>query len=433
MRDAGSGSILLQRLVELLIIVGTASLIYYQKITEEGTLTWAALRYRSEFPFLAGALLGLVELGLRKQRRRVGQWTAAEKLVFFSLGFYLLSCTNATVLSFVKFHLLFDSRGFANFSKTALAIALLALTYAHAKDNRVFYQWLARALYAFPLLSVALGIVFLVDPSAYRYVLGAPSLFAGNDPRFQGLTSNPLQVSLGSLVAISFLWPATILSAHRGAWMWSGVGLACIEGLTLVVFWAMARSAVIVLVLLLVLVAPIMLRRLRAPFLHYVAAMVVIALLLFSAWRLLSSQDAAALAWRFNPAAGVDRLDIWKYFARVALANPLGVGFNYEQKFLFLNPYQPGINAQNNLLSAWMFGGLFAVIAVLAFLWGCCRAIAAEFTRSAGHEDYALYAGTVTAFLTLWTVSLISGLLFADFTHSILAAMVISGVPQAAR
>ena len=85
------------------------------------------------------------------------------------------------------------------------------------------------------------------------------------------------------------------------------------------------------------------------------------------------------------------------------------------------------------LIEALLALVIFSVIAVLAFLWGCCRAIAAEFTRSAGHEDYALYAGTVTAFLTLWTVSLISGLLFADFTHSILAAMVISGVPQAAR
>ena len=433
MRDVRSGSLVLQRLVEFLIIIGTASLIYYRKITDEGTLTWAALRYRSEFPFLAGALLGMIELALRRQRRRVGQWTAVEKLVFFSLGFYLLSCLNATVLSFVKFHLGFDSRGFANFSKTALAIALLSITYAHVKDNRAFYQWLARALYVFPLLSVALGIVFLADSSAYQYTLGGPPLFSGNDPRFQGLTSNPLQVSLSSLVAIAFLWPATILSAHRNAWIWAGVGLVCIEGLTLVVFWAMARSAVIVLVLLLVLVAPIMLRRLRAPFLHYVAALVVIALLLFSAWRLLSSQDAAALAWRFNPAAGVDRMDIWKYFARVALANPLGVGFNYEQKFLFLNPYQPGINAQNNLLSAWMFGGLFAVVAVLAFLWGCCRSIAAEFNRGAGHENFALYAGAVTAFLTLWTVSLTSGILFGDFTHSILAAMVLSGVPQVAR
>lgn len=427
----GPLGILLQRVVEGLIIIGTASLIYYRKITDAGALTWASLHYRSEFPFFAGALLGVVVLALRWRKLRAAQSSTVEKIVFFSLGIYLLSCMNATVLSSVKFHLGFDNRGVANFLKTALAIALLLVTYVHLKDNRAFYQRLAQALYVFPLLPAGLGIIFLASPFVYQHVLGGPSLFSDRDPfRFQGLTSNPLQVSLASLVAISFLWPATILTAHRRAWVWTGVGLACVEGLTLVVFWSMARSVLIVLTFLLVLVALTMLRRLRTPFLHYLVTMAVITVLLVSAWRMLSSQYAAELAVRFDPAVGVDRLAIWKYYAGVALANPLGVGFNYEQKFLFLNPYQPGINAQNNLLSAWMFGGIFSVLAVLAFLWGVLRATAAGFRRGRSHEDFALYAGTVTAFVSVWTVSLFLGTVFTDYGHSILAAMALSGVPQ---
>ena len=409
-------------------------MIYYKKITDAGALTWAALRYRSEFPFFAAAVLGVAALTVRWQKLRAAQSSTGEKIVFSSLGVYLLSCMNATVLSFVKFHLGFDHKGVANLAKTALAVTLLLVTYVHVKDNRAFYHRLARALYVFPLLPAGLGIMFLASPFVYQHVLGGPPLFSERDPfRFQGLTSNPLQVSLSSLVAIAFLWPTTMLSAHRRAWAWTGVGLACVEGLTLVVFWSMARSSLIVLTLLLTLAALTMLRRLRAPFPHYLVTTAVIALLLVSAWRMLSSQYAAELAVRFTPAAGVDRLAIWKYYAGVALANPLGVGFNYEQMFLFLNPYQPGINAQNNLLSAWMFGGIFAVLAVLAFLWGCLRATAAGVIRSRSHEDFALFVGTVTAFLSVWMMSLVLGIALTDYGHSILAAMVLSGVPQAER
>ena len=127
---------------------------------------------------------------------------------------------------------------------------------------------------------------------------------------------------------------------------------------------------------------------------------------------------------------GVDRIKIWQYFGRLALASPLGLGFNYEQRFEFPNPYQSDINAQNNFLAAWLYGGLVAVLAVLLFLWICLRVIVRQLRQTRGDLSSWMYIGAVGAFVALWFSSFAIGILLPDYTHAILAAMVLAGIPR---
>lgn len=449
-------STMLRRLVVVFILAGTASLGYFRKITDQGVFSLHSLTYRSDFVFLAAVVLAGALWGASLRQWRQIRLTKTERVLALSLGVYLASCIWATLFAAAAYKLWFNLQGFANLSKTLLGISLTLVTYVYLKDDAAFYKNLAWVLILPPLVPVTLGAVLLISSSTYHHAFGQLPLVSDGD-RFMGLTSNPFQVSFGLLVAISFLWPMTIWEAFRGRWVHTALGLICVGGLTFGALWAMARSGVIALLFVLIFGAAAMLRYLRVKPSHYATAAGVTLLLLGGVWSVLPQDVTLALVGRFEPlrpapalptaeahqapnpivqsapsvSSGYGRLAIWRYFTDVALRNPLGFGFNYEQRFYFVNPYQERVPPHNNILATWMYGGLPATLGLIVFWLAVFQTIAMKLQSGLPVGIFALYLGASGAFLVMWLLSFVIGNLIGEFTYSILLAMVLAGPPRA--
>ena len=486
-----SGKILLG-LAAVLIIVGTVSLVYSQKVTDRGVLSLHSLRYRSDFVFLAAAGSAVVGWGLTQPSWKRPRLARSEAIALISIGLYLVSCLSATLLARVAHGLWFDLVGFANLAKTFLGLTLSLVVYIYLRGSVSLYRTLVWALALPPLVPVALGIfMHLLQPThqeigrifhlalgagCYRLgdaVCGGRIPLLGEGERFQGFTANPLQVSFGLLTALSFLWPMTILCVYRRRWMYFAVGLVCAEFLIAGLLWTQARSAVIALVLILSFSSVLMFRRIGAGPVHYAGAVSVALVLFAGAWSLLPGGNAAVLITRFETTqpsaahlstqpsmaplstvgysavrvapiasvAGPDssqeavssnygRLTIWKYYAVVAVHNILGVGFNYGQRFYAISANNERVTAHNNVLMTWMFGGVVATFGVFMLWWQLLRSIATGLRSAVDAEAFVLYLGVSGAFAGMWLLSATIGNLIGEFTFAILMAMVLAGPPS---
>src|SRR5438132_13267809 len=116
----------MRRIVDSLLILGTASLIYFKRITEEGggTVTSESIGYRSDFVFLLAVLLAMVVGMPRFLTRGKLVLTQTEVVVFGAITSYLMFCVVATLLSMATSNLEFDLIGFSNLSKHFLASML---------------------------------------------------------------------------------------------------------------------------------------------------------------------------------------------------------------------------------------------------------------------------------------------------------------------
>ena len=422
----------LRNAVAFLLVVGTASLIYYKKVTEQGVLTIHSITYRSDFVFLAAVGIGLIEWVCRMSWKRVPRLSSVERVVAISLGLYLFACLVASAHADFAYALPFDSKGLANLGKTGLGSLLLLLTLLHLRANPGLFPWLAMALWVSPLASTGLGILFLTSPAAYHYVFGNLSLFGSDSVRYQGLTSNPSQVAMSSFVAIAFLWGLVLRGLLRRQWIYAIALLLGTVALAFAVFWSSSRGGVIAMIFVLIFVTlemwPHATSRMRIrPASILIGALLIVAV----AWVLLP----AGMRNRFEArwVTGDTRIQIWQYFGALAVTNPIGLGFNYERRFEFPNPYQSDINAQNNVLAAGLYGGVLAVWATLLFLWACLHTGRIGLRKSGETMTSPLYVGAVAGFWALWLWSLATGILFPDYTHAILAAMVLAGLARERR
>lgn len=121
-----------------------------------------------------------------------------------------------------------------------------------------------------------------------------------------------------------------------------------------------------------------------------------------------------------------ERLSIWRYYAGVALAHPLGIGFNYAREFYYSTPHEPQVTVHNPFLLVWMYGGVFAEAGLLVLLWIVCRS---AWTNIAGRRvrgSSLYYVGAVTALVGLFVFAALGDLSFMDFTIWILMAMVVA-------
>src|SRR5437867_8061262 len=243
----------MRRAVDVLLIIGAASLIYYKRVTEDGAVTGTSIRYRSDFVFFAAVSVGLLVglCGLLK-RGRINT-TQVERVMFGALASYVTFSVSATLMSMVVSNLPFNLIGFANFSKTLLGIALFMVAYVRLKENQRLYKWLAISLYVPPAITLSLGVIYLVSPSLYLTVFeDASTVYSQvsllSDPyRFQGLASNPFQVLISNFVAISFLWPLMIDRIFKRRLIAAGIGFGYMVGLVFLIFWTMTRTGLIVL------------------------------------------------------------------------------------------------------------------------------------------------------------------------------------------
>lgn len=77
-------------------------------------------------------------------------------------------------------------------------------------------------------MPAVLGIFQTVSPGGYHHVFGQLPLLSYGDG-FVGFTSNPFRISFGLIVAVSFLWPISIMEAFRRRWIRSATDLLCVD------------------------------------------------------------------------------------------------------------------------------------------------------------------------------------------------------------
>src|SRR5438445_11415663 len=76
---------------------------------------------------------------------------------------------------------------------------------------------------------------------------------------------------------------------------------------------------------------------------------------------------------------------------------------------------------------AWMFGGIGGFASMMIAVWAVLRSIVMQIRRGYGAAGFLYYVGAVSGLLGTWIP--FWGPSLHDFTHAILLAMVLSGVP----
>jgi hypothetical protein len=219
-------------------------------------------------------------------------------------------------------------------------------------------------------------------------------------------------------------------------WIVAATGFSYIVGLVLLVFWTMTRTGLIVLVFVFACAGALALYHGNRNPMKVLVSVPIGGLLVLIAWLLLPGDFSEVYASRFyskDVTVGQleyytgGRADIWTYFTDVAVTHPLGIGFNFEQRFFIDSSYQEKLNPHSALLIAWMFGGVGGCVGVVVAMWAAVRAMRVEIRRGRWTPGFLYYAGAVTGLLGMWIPLL--GPNFAEFTHGILFAMVLSGAP----
>src|SRR5438105_2822108 len=111
-------AMMLRRATEALILVGTASLVYWPPIHRGPFI----VPLRAELPFAVAVMLAAIEMSLRP---RGGEWEAllaeAEaRWTWIALGVLLGACVLATGLSWFRYHLWFSKLGLETMLKLIL-------------------------------------------------------------------------------------------------------------------------------------------------------------------------------------------------------------------------------------------------------------------------------------------------------------------------
>lgn len=429
--------------VQFLILLATWSLIYYRKVTEWGVFTLASVSYRSDFVFglaIVVAIIGTI-FGHRSRRKR--PWSQPAKGLVAVFGSYLVFCSAATLLSFYYYNLWFDNFSFLGVVKILLGFGTFVVTYSYARDDSVFYKRVVWALYLSQIVPLALGLVFLVTPQLFwrisDFVSPGPEPWViGYGDRFMGLTSNPVQLALGAIVAISFGWVLAICDFQKGRRARALWRLAYILGLLAISILTLVRTALGAFGMVFAVGSLVRNysrggRKVRSV---WPIACLIGLFLALGAWQLVPSETTGLLDQRLAGKLLSGRSEIWGYYLPIALKHPLGVGFNYQIKFVaetyeITSKYmRKGMPPHSQMLEAWMQGGLGATLSMVVLLIIVLRQIRAELRANAREEGFKYFWGAVTAWAALGVFNLFSGSPFVEFTEQILLALIVAGTPK---
>ena len=422
-------AVVFSRALAALLLLGTASLVYFQRVTPtDGTFQLSG--FRSDFvfalacvPFAGWLLTGSITLSSAAKRLCV--------TVFALLVLVVLAGIASTLLADDLYGVSIEWTSWVPGSKILLNGVIVLMVAITVQSRPNFLRWLAAALWIPPLIVSGLSAALL---QGQPLVAGAVQVFdlslLSGGQRFQGLNSNPYQAVINNLVALSFLWTYSI-STFQGFSPRSLAALIGVFGLVAVVFLTLARIVLFALPCLLlvgVLVSAAVPGR-GGSVIARCAAWIGSALFVFAAAWLVLPDDIHFLFE--SRLLGEGRVEMWAYYLGAAIENPLGAGFDYARILGFYDRAQANVPAHNAFLDVWMIGGPIALAATLGILWLGVRTAVRELSRQdVDHRLWVTYAGVVTALAGIWLVTLSAGVPFTDMTHGVLLGLVLAGIPS---
>ena len=441
--SSGRAAVMLRRTTEALLLIGTASLVYWPPV-HRGPMI---VPLRAELPFTLALVLAAIEMALGA---RGGGWEAllgeAEaRWTWIALGILLGACFLATGMSWFRYHLWFNPLGRDTMLKLILNLLIFVLIYRALRVNAGLFERLALTLFLSTLVPLGLGLLVIIDPRIHAFITDtlrlAPLVAFGQ--RFQGLTSNPVMGTFTSLTGIAFFFILALCGLSAG--VSTAIGLASVMGgMGVLVLWAQTRSALIALFCLIAMAAAAGIRLLRRDIGQLALLLGVAAVVMLFGWWLIppglvpeirEARPQQLLMARLDE--GVEaggRLAIYRYYLRLIPSNVLGVGFNYAQKFFVDLPHQNQPTAHSSILELWMFGGIGAVTAAGAVLVFAGLRASREFQGMARRGAIpgvteAFYLAAAIALVSYWIETTVIGSPFDETINSVLLALVLAGIP----
>lgn len=373
-----------------------------------------------------------------------------DRKIWFPLLIFLFSTGLATLISYLRYDVGFNTEGILNTVRFLIMIITFILFYVFFKEDEIFYK---RVWWAF--FTPVIFIPFLIFPKlAYKFSI------VGQGGRFYGLLQSPADASLFFLIALSFFFVLFLKNFYQKKWYFCSVYFLLTVTMASLILWSQARAAwfgmfgglimasclviiafrknllknlllnAVMIILILILsfaILPssaktILILRIFPQYFHYVREKV-------DDIPQLSSQNLSDLISKIKREnASLDlfydqpRLAIWKDYLKLIPKNPLGLGLNYYHPQLAMELQGKPLGGYHNLLlEFWTYGGIASLGAFLYLLWRIILNIKKKI-RDNSENPLTIYSiGIVSALFGLMIHALFGGLIFSYFFWILLA------------
>lgn len=431
----------MKKILEWLILLGGVLLIYYTKITQEGSLSLQSLTVRSDFVFLLFIFLASIYFLIRLLMNKPIYMSSIEQKVVYTLGLFVFFGLIATYCSYQSLGLKFNLIGYANFSKIIMGIILTLYISILLRNNSSLYKSLVYVLIIPPIIPTLLGVVYFVAPSLFMATFGCIDfiqqqfiLFTLGD-RFSGLTSNPFQLMFSNLIAISFLWVLALYYFYKKKYIYSILNIMLILFLIIGVILSAVRSAIIFILFIFIAGTIFVHFKSKVKGATVIIIFVFLGLSSVLTFVALPQRMISPISTRLTATGSVgeeDRVFLWRHYFHVGMEHPLGIGFNYEQKFAFPSPHieRQDYPPHNFFLTVWMYSGIQGIACIIVFLFFIISFLIKRFMSIKFNIIAIYYLGALISFCGIYLVSFFLGVPFGDFSHAIIMAMVLANLSE---
>lgn len=384
-----------------LIILGTASFIYWPKVFKEGF--FVPVRFDLIFFFVVViSLCFFIDKIIKKKNYGL---TYKENEIYLVLSVFLLSILIATTISFIRYDLGFDFKGISYLLKVLLGIILFIVVHRYLKEDKLFYKKLSFAFYVPSLFF----IFFIFSPQLAEDL----DMLAGGN-RFQGLMSNPAIFAQLALVASSYSVTFLLFSLYKKRLVNLFINLIVLLGLSILIYWTQTRTYLIalfgVITISNILVAKYFNKDLfKALFFIFLLSVFILCLFF-----LLPDSIRNLLEIRLYQSFDTTeetRYSLLKYYVEQLSLNPFGLGLNYEQKFTLewhLSNGEVWNLGPHSFLDIAVFGGILAVFCMIYLLWKVFLNLRQRL-KNYSDDMTAYYLASSTAVFGLWIASIFMG------------------------
>jgi hypothetical protein len=428
-------------ITELLLVLGTALLIYWQPLSERIPLK------ASDGIFAIGICLWLPFL-----IREEGMKTLRGADVWF-IPPLLASILVATLMGDARYHLGMSRDGILLLGRLLTCIALFLMTYSLLRRD--------------PSLRRLLSLAFLF-PLALFPAMAIPHVFAtmwDSAGRFQGLTVNANTAAKSVLIALALAYTLGAYEAGMKRPLRALAFFSVTAAMLMVILWTQSRAYLIAAFVSALLGTVLVAKHHRVPTLKFAfVAVSGLALIVTGILLLEPRQFIVAYLTRVSPAyfrtpetptsapqtlpqssgpprtmkrvqrflGGIiprieddTRTPAMRYYSQLLSTNYFGLGLNFESKFTVYHPPTRTWQGPNTILDLPLYGGVGAVLSVayLAFLVG--RKTKERLTPT-GDENVRYTIGAVIALGGLWSAAVLVGSPLFDYQFWILTAMALA-------
>ena len=422
---SGNGRLRGQKWLTLFIYVGMFLLVFNQRIgwSDEGGPNLLVFLLRSDVWFTLTALLALFSLPHLKI-------TGLQKKILFNSSVMLIGIIFfSSAINGLLHNSVIDYFGLTDLFKLFIATILGLTIYRLALNQIKFYESLVGILLWTSIINVFVAILFLA--TGINNIPGFNNLtdygdggagFVGLGGRFQGVGSNANIAAVQSCIALGILIPKLMFagtSSPKKIFL-AMYGLA----LGILLMWTGVRAAILSFLVMLVVFIWLNFRLTTSGLLRIFGSIVLVASLIATVLVFIPA-DLDILGARLESEDG--RLFLWTYYGNLLLSNPLGFGLGFMSiADTNIGPKGMSLPPHNAILQAGMYAGYIGV-GVTLYLIFKVFGIIIKAKRNMTCSNSPEFVGLALAWCSLITNQMFAGFLSAEFSFSILTALILVG------